>query len=98
MKKSEQLRQEAAREDNDFRAMSLMNQGLREERAENFDESYLGPLESKYDVTLRSNGSYTITTTVYGVIDFFPKANKLLIRKDNKWIKPGLKWIINNLL
>lgn len=98
MKKSEKLRQEAAREDNDFRAMSLMNQGLREERAENFDESYLGPLEAKYDVVLRSNGSYAITTTVYGVIDFFPKANKLLIRKDNKWIKPGLNWIINNLL
>lgn len=98
MKKSQQLKQEAAREDNDFRAMSLMNQGLREERAENFDETYLGPLESKYDVTLRSNGSYAITTTVHGVVDFFPKANKLLLRKDNKWIKPGLKWIINNLL
>jgi len=81
-----------------LRAMSLMNKVLREERAEDFDELFLPKLESSYDVTFRSNGSYAINSPTHGVLDFFPKANKLLIRKDNKWIKPGLKWIINNLL
>ena len=33
----------------------------------------------------------------YGIIDFYPKANKLLIRKSNKWINQGLKWIITKL-
>ncbi len=98
MKKSEQLKQEAAREDNDFRAMSLMSKGLREERAEDFDELYLPKLEARYDVMFRTNGSYSISSTPHGVLDFFPKANKMLVRKDNKWIKPGLKWIISNLL
>ena len=51
---------------------------------------------------VENNHKFTIDTDAqeekFGVIDYFPKANKVLIRKDNKWIKPGLKWIITNLL
>jgi len=49
-------------------------------------------------VIKRENGSYTFETEMYGIIDFFPKANSVLIRKDNNWKKPGLKWIKKNIL
>ena len=46
---------------------------------------------------IKEAGNYDITR-LYGVIDFYPKANKLLIRRKNKWIKPALKFIINRVL
>jgi hypothetical protein len=33
----------------------------------------------------------------YGVVDYFPKANKVLIRKENSWKPHGLKWMLDNL-
>ncbi len=44
-----------------------------------------------------STGKYTFNTEKYGTIDFFPASNKLLIRKNNKWIDSGHN-ILNNLL
>lgn len=97
MKKSEELILASRNEDNDIKSFALMCKALREKRSEKFIDGWLEVLETRYDVTERSNGSYSISTQEYGVVDYFPKANKLLLRKDNKWIKPGLKWIINNL-
>ena len=31
-------------------------------------------------------------------LDFYPKANKVLIRQENEWIKPALRWMIANVL
>ncbi len=98
---SEELRKQAAQADNDFQAMSLLNKSLREHRLEKFQD-FIIPLQQKgYDV-VESNHKYTIDTDTqsirFGIIDYFPKANKLLIRKDNQWIKPGLTWIRKNLL
>ena len=31
-------------------------------------------------------------------IDFYPKADKLLIRQENRWVKSALNWLIENLL
>jgi hypothetical protein len=98
MKKSEELRLASQQEDNDIKSFALLCQVLRESRSEKFIEDYLPVLIKRYPVEARTNGSYSITTQDHGIIDYFPKANKLLIRKDNNWIKPGLKWIINNLL
>jgi DNA-binding winged helix-turn-helix (wHTH) protein len=101
MKTSESLKEQAQQADNDFQAMSLLNKSLREHRLEKFQD-YIIPLQQRgYDV-VESNHKYTIDTDTqdvqFGIIDYFPKANKLLIRKDNKWVKPGLTWIHNNLL
>ena len=98
---SEELRKQAAQADNDFQAMSLLNKSLREHRLEKFQD-FIIPLQQKgYDV-VESNHKYTIDTDTqsirFGIVDYFPKANKLLIRKDNQWIKPGLTWIRKNLL
>jgi hypothetical protein len=32
------------------------------------------------------------------IVDYYPKADKILIRKENRWIKPGLSWLIANVL
>jgi hypothetical protein len=97
MKKSEELRLISSQEDNDIKAFGLLTKALRESRSEKFVDGWLEPLSMRYDVK-EDNHKYTITTQDYGVLDYFPKANKLLIRKENKWVKPGLKWIINNLM
>lgn len=104
MKKSEELRKAAAEEDNDLKAVGLMKQSLREERHERFAEEYLPKLQEKgYPIRFFENqGKYAIDTKAcnksFGIVDYYPKANNLLIRKDNKWFKPGLKWMIENLL
>lgn len=98
MKKSEELTLASQQEDNDIKSFALACKALRETRSEKFLEDYLPVLKMRFVIEERSNGSYSINTQDFGIIDYFPKANKLLIRKENRWIKPGLKWIINNLL
>jgi hypothetical protein len=97
MKKSEELTLASQQEDNDIKSFALLCKALREKRSEKFEEDWLEPLGLRYPITQRSNGSYSITTQKYGIVDYFPKANKLLIRQDNNWKKPGLAWIIKNL-
>lgn len=103
MKKSEELREEAAREDNDLKAMGILNKSMREGRLERFEENFLPQLEKLYDIVHHPDQhKYTIDTDTqtnkYGIIDYFPKANKVLIRRTNKWKKPGLQWIHKKLL
>lgn len=99
MKKSEELRQQARQEDNDLKSMNLYHKSLREGRLENFKKVYLKILLLKGYEVVEDNYKYTIDTyNEYGVLDFFPKKNSLLIRKDNDWKRPGLQWIIKNLL
>lgn len=85
-----------------MKALGLHNKVIREERFERW-ETYKEQLVGKsYIVTEVDEGTkVTISGIIlnnYGVIDFYPKANRILIRKSNKWISQGLKWIINNLL
>jgi hypothetical protein len=101
MKKSEKLKQKADTLDNDLAYLGAMNKVMRQERVERF-EPWLEELKtSSFIISIVSDlgqGKHTITTKDYGVIDYFPKANKLLIRKNNNWIQPGLKWIVTNLI
>ena len=97
MKKSEELHQQAAEEDNDIKAFGILCKSLREKRSEKFSE-WLPLLAHRYDVLERPNGSFSIRTEEFGILDYFPKANNLLIRRENTWKKPGLRWIIKNLL
>jgi hypothetical protein len=97
MKKSEEIKEKANSEENDLKAMGLYNKALREKRSEKFEDYWLEKLKEKTQVTFRENGSYTFDSHL-GIIDFFPKANNLLIRKTGKWKKPGLKFIIQKIL
>jgi len=98
MKKSEELRLEASMEDSDSKAFGILCKSLRAKRSEKFLEDWLPVLQQIYPVTLRDNGSFSITTSKYGIIDYFPKANNLLIRSKNMWKKPGLRWIVKNII
>lgn len=97
MEKSEKIRQEAEKVDNDLAALGKLTKALREERKEKFEDFWLPKLEAKTKVEKRANGSYSFDSK-YGIIDFFSKANKLLIRKTGKWKKPGLQFIIRNII
>ena len=68
----------------------------RDYRLKRFEETILPQLEA-YNVTNPTYGKYTIQTPEYGFIDIFPKSNRLLIRKSNKWINGAEKWIIRNV-
>lgn len=99
MKKSEEFHKQANEEDNDLKALGLYTKSLREGRLENFQQVYLPLLLKKGYEVAEDNHKYTIDTyDKYGILDFFPKKNSLLIRKQNSWKRPGLQWIIKTLL
>lgn len=102
MSRSEELFKEAAMEDNDLKFMGKHKKAVREKRIEDF-QRYLPKLEELYTVIYEEHShKYTIDTSTvknkYGIIDFFPKGNKVLIRAKNKWKSPGLAWILKKLL
>ena len=101
MKKSEELRIEAQQEESDFSYMAKMNKSIREARLERFEDGYAEKLESNNCIVIPFNGSKVVIDTQtekYGIVDYYPKANKILIRKDNKWLTQGLRWINYTLL
>lgn len=104
MKKSEIYHQRAEEADHVLQSLGLHAKAIREERKERFEEEWLPKLmkqevvvtyyalpASKYEICFMSNGKQE-------TVDYFPKANKVLIRSKNKWIKPGLRWIVQNIL
>ncbi len=91
------LNEKLVEEDNGLKALGILNKILREKRDLKFGK-WLKRLESIYIVENLYIGKYTIHTLEFGKLDYFPKANKLLIRNQNKWIKPGLQWVIKYLL
>lgn len=98
MKKSEIINQLLEEEDNDLKAMGLFKKKLRAERNERFEEEWLPKLLEVCSCEYHEQSNKYILDTVDGVVDFYPKANKILIRKSNKWIQPGLKWIVTNII
>ena len=96
MKKSEILAAEANEQESDFKFMALKNKSMREARLERFEDGYTEKLEANNCIVIPFNGSKVVIDTQtekYGIVDYYPKANKILIRKENKWITQGLRWI-----
>lgn len=98
MNKSEKLKRQAEREENDLKALGLYTKVLREERIESFEKNWLQKFQESHIVKSGPSQSYIIYSARYGIIDFFPKANRALLRKRQKWIKPALQWLVKNLL
>ena len=68
-------------------------------KLKNFLESDWFLIDEKFEIEERDNGSFSITTDEFGILDYFPKSDKLLIRKKNQWIKSsGINWIKRHLL
>lgn len=96
---STELKKQAELEENDLKAMALYKKALREENLEHFEDykdrfSKLGYYLTEY----KSQGKVTIEPTRYGIIDYYPKADKALIRETSRWVTPGLAWLRINLL
>ena len=97
MKKSEQLRKEAQSVEKDYDSLRLHAKAYREERKEEFEDKWLQQLLEKTNVSLDvTGGKYTMNHKRLGTIDFFPKANRVLVRYENRWISRGLQWLIKN--
>lgn len=65
-------------------------------RLSNFIKTVLPALDD-YNVTNPSYGKYTIITMEFGVIDIFPMADKLLLRRVNRWYSNAKDFIIRNI-
>ena len=98
-KESELLRAKANEEENDLKYLGLYTKMKRAERFEKFDKYKKQLIGKGYSIVeYESIGKYSITSIKFGVVDFYPKANKILLRKSNTWKEKGLDWIIKNLL
>lgn len=101
MKESEKYRQLAQESESDFRALALHTKALREARLERFEDGYKELLEAKQCIVIPFNGSKIVIdtqTNKYGILDYFPKANKILIRNKSQWKNAGLRWLHDNIL
>ena len=98
-KKSDQLKDDYRNEDNDLKVLGIGTKIIREERLEKFQDKWLVLLKEKYDVHYNEQlYAYVIKDSSLGLIHFYPKSNKVLICNKSKWEKPGLKFLIKNLL
>ena len=97
--KSDELKKQAESEENDLKAMGLYTKVIREERTERFEKYKEQLLKAGFNITeYESQGKFTIDPTEFGIIDYYPKSNKVLIRKTNTWLPAGLRWIIASFL
>jgi hypothetical protein len=79
------------------------NRNYLEEENDELTPKWLRELKNSYNViSLEGNpGKYTINTQSHGIIDFFPKKNRVLIRATNEWTDEddkGLNWIVDNII
>jgi hypothetical protein len=82
----------------DFNAMNAAKKITREKRNDRFLDHWLPLIQSKYTVKIDPlMDKYSIEPTSKGIVDYYPKSNKLLIRTSNTWKTGGLVILINLL-
>lgn len=83
-------------EENDFAAMARYRKESREKKQVEFvNNPIFDELKTKFKVSWDTDATkFTIEGTEFGTLDFFPKANRLLIRRENRWKNSGLHWIV----
>ena len=74
-----------------------MGKGLRNKRMRDFNAYVLDGLRMRHRIEIGKNENYIIHTQDFGVLDLYPKSDKLLFREDNGWIDNGIDWVCNNL-
>lgn len=96
--KSDELILLAGKEDNDAKAFALYAEANREQRSETF-EKHAERLTKKGYIVVYYKGQekYTVRPTKHGIIDYYPKTDRLILRTTGKWLNSGFKWILNNL-
>jgi hypothetical protein len=98
MKKSEKIRRQAEREENDLKSLGLYPKIPRKDRLENFEKNWLDKFKEGHICKKGTDQSYTLYSARFGVIDFFPAQDMCLLRKKQRRIKPGLEFLVKNLL
>lgn len=93
MTNTDKLREQLATEENDLKALGIGKQLIREERMKRFEEEWLKKITDSPKVTQyqMANGGYIFWLNDGNIIDFYPKANKLLVRKKKQMDKTSLK-------
>jgi hypothetical protein len=89
--------------ENSFELLRNQIEEIREKRIEKWDESWKNKILSSPKVISYEDNVTKIELHInlneeITVIDYYPKANKVLIRKNNEWKSKGLNWLIKNLL
>lgn len=79
----------------------FLNAG-KKRRAEIFEKEISEILSMDYNVDFQGrvvSGSvvWFLYHKKYGVIAYYPIANKIHIHKGNRWIKQGLTWVLYNI-
>ena len=101
MKKSDQLFIDAEQEENDFRYWSKLDNAKKEQRKEVFEEHFLPKIkESEKVVSMeeRQSGSMWIIEFSDGVkIDYYPKKDRVFVKRVNHWKSNGKTWILNKI-
>lgn len=101
MKKSELLFKQADEADNDFQFWAKHHNAEREQRKEHFQEKFLPTImESPLVVSVseRQDGSMYIIEFTDGVkVDYYPKKDRVFVKKLNHWKSYGRTWILNKI-
>jgi len=99
MKESDRIKKEMMEDnsDNDYRDVNYLRKIERAERKEKFEDKWLQALLQKTNVLYEARTArYEMFHPRLGTLYFYPKANRILIRAENKWYSRGLQWLIKN--
>ena len=69
----------------------------RENREIKFEKNLVPILTSEFE-GCRVPSGFMIATKELGIIDIFPKADKLRIRRTNQWISNAYQWVEKTLI
>lgn len=87
-------------EKNDFEILSDSTKEMRDGRNEAWETKWLPKFKAIFEDDLTHDEAAGRWTLKVGkeIYDFYPKANKVLVRSKNEWKKPGLKFLIKTFI
>jgi hypothetical protein len=98
MNKIQELQNQLSTEENDLKALGIQKKLTREIKNDKFLDHWLPQIQAKTKVIIDPKmDKYTLQLEKHGIVDYFPKSNRLLIRKTNKWKDKGIVLLINEL-
>lgn len=94
----EELKAKLIDSDDKYLIRGVRKRILKRVRHERFVERYLPKLEERMEVSfIEDSCLYVFDMPPYGVVEFYPKPNKMYIRKLDTWLKPALTLIVTEL-
>lgn len=104
LRKSEIISEIAQEVEDDYKAIELYQRERRERNLETFEERWLPRFKQWLGENIYWDEKKFCYTLQYEwldapvIIDYYPKGNKALIRKENRWIHGGLNWLRKDVL